>query len=31
MTLDQAAIPTPPTNTEAETAPALDVTGLVYA
>jgi ABC-2 type transport system ATP-binding protein len=31
MTLDQAAIPTPPTNTETATTPALEVTGLVYA
>jgi ABC-2 type transport system ATP-binding protein len=31
MTLGRSAIPTPSTNTEAESAPALDVTGLVYA
>ena len=31
MTLDQAAIPTPPPTAETETTPALEVTGLVYA
>jgi len=31
VTLDQAAIPTPPPTAETETTPALEVTGLVYA